>query len=44
MTAQAGEQAIYWHRELPPLAAEAIGEHGDRRVEQPRVQHTGPPG
>jgi hypothetical protein len=20
-------QVIYWHRELPPLAAEAIGEH-----------------
>jgi hypothetical protein len=27
MNAQAAEQAIYWHRELPPLAAEAIGEH-----------------
>ena len=21
------EQAVFWHRDLPPLAAEAIGEH-----------------
>ena len=25
--AEATPKIIYWHRELPPLAAEAIGEH-----------------
>ena len=24
---EAGAKAIYWHRELPPLDAEAMGEH-----------------
>ena len=24
---EAGSQAIYWHRELPPLDAEPMGEH-----------------
>jgi hypothetical protein len=27
MSAQTVEQPIYWHRDLPPLSAEAVGEH-----------------
>ena len=27
MNAHAADPAIFWHRELPPLAADAIGEH-----------------
>jgi hypothetical protein len=41
MTAPAdtGRQIVYWHRELPPLTAEAIGDHTleatSRRVKAP---------
>jgi hypothetical protein len=27
MTLPIAEQTIYWHRDLPPLAAEVLGEH-----------------
>lgn len=33
------DRVIYWHRELPPLAAEAMGEHTIEAV-SPRVPAT----